>query len=433
MKHYFIFVAFAVLVLASCSTPPQVMIDRAIADGEYSQAAKLHEQYKKKLYDNKSDILIGLNSGMLDYYIGNYEDSISTLQSTETAIEQAYTRSVTGAIASTITSYIQETYAGEEYEDIYINIYNALNYYHLGNIDEASVEIRKLSDKIAFIQAKYDALSAREEEKYLKSMAARYLLRDTNRLGVSVTYRKFVYKSALNDSALGRYLGILFFRAMGMGDSARVDFEAMEQLFFNAERLYNHPIPAVVREELDVKPNEARLNIVGFSGLNPIVVKERVRHELTSTLSFNAPKLLTRPSIVAKVEIQFTNGILFEMGLLENLGQKQTELMTRFAEQEKLLSIKYAPAAVVASSTALWTIGIVPIAISFFTHNKVDTRVSRYFPDRVYVGGITLAPGTYSFNVKYYDTSGGLIESVPFENVRIEAGRLNLVEANCFK
>ena len=297
------------------------------------------------------------------------------------------------------------------------------------------VEIRKLSEKISFIQVKHDILSAREEEKYLKSADARYALRDSQRLGVSVTYRKFVYESALNDSALGRYLGILFFREMGRYDSARVDFELMEQLFFNAERLYNHPIPSTVREELNVSPNEARLNVVGFSGLNPILDKERKYHRNSRLIKYNAPVLVTRPSIVSRVEIEFNDGRIFELELLENLGRKQSELMKRFEEQDRRLSRKYGPIATGVKTFFFISPYFIMMApfVSFFTRNSVDTRAPRYFPDRVYAGGLSLPPGTYSFSVKYYDTSGGLIDAVPYDNMRIDAGRLNLVEAYCLQ
>jgi hypothetical protein len=64
---------------------------------------------------------------------------------------------------------------------------------------------------------------------------------------------------------------------------------------------------------------------------------------------------------------------------------------------------------------------------------KADLRVSRYFPSDAYVTGITLDPGAYSFTVSYYDAAGQVIGRFARSGVKVEAGRLNLVETACLK
>ena len=62
---------------------------------------------------------------------------------------------------------------------------------------------------------------------------------------------------------------------------------------------------------------------------------------------------------------------------------------------------------------------------------QADLRVSRYFPGRVYVGGITLDAGSYSVTVNYYGNRGSIISSEKQENVLVQANKLNLVEFIC--
>jgi hypothetical protein len=52
--------------------------------------------------------------------------------------------------------------------------------------------------------------------------------------------------------------------------------------------------------------------------------------------------------------------------------------------------------------------------------------MGRFFPDKAYAGGINLPPGVYSMTINYYN-SDKLIHSERRENVRAEAGKLNLV------
>jgi hypothetical protein len=62
-----------------------------------------------------------------------------------------------------------------------------------------------------------------------------------------------------------------------------------------------------------------------------------------------------------------------------------------------------------------------------------DLRLSRYFPAKAYVGGITLRPGRYSFSVHYYNRGGRPIASFRYEDVPVLPNRLNLVEVICLR
>jgi hypothetical protein len=63
---------------------------------------------------------------------------------------------------------------------------------------------------------------------------------------------------------------------------------------------------------------------------------------------------------------------------------------------------------------------------------RADLRISRYFPARAYVGGITLEPGLHSYSIIYY-SGGKVVDSFRQENVPIRAGGVNLAEAVCLK
>jgi hypothetical protein len=448
--RYFIAVLI-VLLLSSCRSDPIPRIDEALVVGQYGDALNIHENNKNRLYNNKGEILYELNSGMLNHYAGNYGDSISILQSGERSIEQAFTRSITESIVTFFLNDRNRTYPGEDFEDVYINIFNALNYYHIDQHGSAQVEIRRLIQKLQFIQVKYDLIAAKEEEAYLKNVNTRKAARDTQRLGVAMNYRQFNYKTALNDSVLGRYLGILFYREAGMYDDARIDYEAMERIFYTAVRAYNYQIPSSVREELNVKPNEARLNVISFSGLNPLKGEEkkdyaRNYHEKQAArlrlafpalvTKYKAPTLIDRPSTIGRIELVFNNGRVYQMELLEDLAFTQSELLRPVIEREEnqirksfLNKMSFLGAISLYFTPVIWLGG--PI----ITKNWVDTdtRISRYFPGQVHVSGIGLDPGVYSFKVNYYNEMGEIITSVPYNNVQVVAGKLNLIEAFCLQ
>jgi len=57
-----------------------------------------------------------------------------------------------------------------------------------------------------------------------------------------------------------------------------------------------------------------------------------------------------------------------------------------------------------------------------------DIRMSRYLPDKAYIGGINLDPGTYSVIIKYCN-GYNVIHSDNFPNVTVKNDELNLLHS----
>ena len=56
-------------------------------------------------------------------------------------------------------------------------------------------------------------------------------------------------------------------------------------------------------------------------------------------------------------------------------------------------------------------------------------RISRYFPARASVCGITLEPGFYDIKIDYYDKAGKLSHSDVRQNFELKSENLNLIES----
>jgi hypothetical protein len=79
-------------------------------------------------------------------------------------------------------------------------------------------------------------------------------------------------------------------------------------------------------------------------------------------------------------------------------------------------------------------LGLLSIGTQVFAEasEKADLRISRYFPAKAYVGGITLDPGIYSYTITYY-SGRQAVSSLRQENAEIRATGVNLAEAVCLK
>ncbi|MDR1957236.1 MAG: hypothetical protein LBQ30_10355 [Treponema sp.] len=408
-------------------------IDAAVEGGDHQTGIALIEKDKQALYRNKDLILYYLDKGMIAHYAEAYTDSTQLLQEGERAIEDAYTKSVTMEIGSYLLNDTVKEYDGEDYEDIYINAFNALNYYHQARLEDALVEIRRMNNKLQFLAAKYGEIRTNLQQKALAE-------------GSTIPPNP-ESPSQFSDSALARYLGMLFYRAVGNHDDAQIDRDQLKVAFANAPAVYTYGLPASLDEELAVPPGKARLNVLGFSGLSPVKDAEVIRLPLPNYryIKIALPVMVNRPSQVSRVEVVFDDGQRFDLALLEDMAAVARET---FKEKINLLYLKSVIRATVkgVTSSALDAVAdeteggtsllfsVLSLGTQIFAEasEQADLRISRYFPAKAYVGGITLDPGTYSFTTHYYGANGGRIASFD-TTATVREDQLNLVEVVCLK
>ena len=149
-KPHFLIILLITFLILSCATNRNAFreIDLAVEQANYSLAVeeiRNGQRRTRAIYNEKNAIQLFLDKGLLEHYAGNYAYSSEDLQNAERLIEEAYTKSISENFLSYIINDNVKEYPGEDFEDIYLNVFNALNYYHRGNLEGALVEIRKLS------------------------------------------------------------------------------------------------------------------------------------------------------------------------------------------------------------------------------------------------------------------------------------------------
>jgi hypothetical protein len=254
----------------SCVSRPNPFaeIDYAVVTHDFKKGIEVlrYAQSKKfPLYNEKKAISLFLDKGLLEHYAGNYRNSSQDLQEAERLIEEAFTKSITAEILSYIANDKTKEYRGEDYEDIYLNVFNALNYYHDNNIEGAMVEIRKIS----MSSGKLDMLSRKYENT--NRSAGNYVTNQFRELGFSVNPNLPQGKAVnFSNSALARYLGALFYLGQGKTDDARIEFAQVDAAFKSNPGIYNFPVPKSVAAAQNIPAGKTRLNIIAFTGLSPI-------------------------------------------------------------------------------------------------------------------------------------------------------------------
>jgi hypothetical protein len=426
--------ALFLAAFASCASTSFVKVDGAVNREDFSGGAEIIESSKSSYYAGRDGVLYYLDKGLLCHYAGLYGESSRLLEEGERAVEAAFTKSLTMEMGTYLLNDNVREYGGEDYEDIYINAFNSLNYYHQGDIEGAMVEVRRMNNKARFLAGKYGVILSGLQKKALEESAE---------IPPNINA-----KLNFTDSALARYLGMLFYRSSGHSDDARIDRDQLLVAFANAPNVYKHPVPSSVREELNIPSGMARLNVLGFSGLSPVKQEETLRIFLRQDrwVKISLPVMANRPSGVTGIAVILEDGRRFDLELLENINEVARET---FEKRKSVIYLKTIIRATMKSAASLsldeasekeggntgLVLGILSLATQMYAEasEQADLRISRYFPARAWVGGINLEPGTYSFRVNFYGASGRLLVSQEYKDITIRADTLNLTEAVCLR
>jgi len=431
------------IINLSCAASPKAFrnIDYAVSQSNYTEAIetiKSAQSGKKTLYNGRNAISLYMDKGLLEYYAGNYTESSSDLQNAERLIEEAYTKSITQGFLSYIVNDNTRDYPGEDFEDIYLNVFNALNYYNRGNLEGALVEIRKLSvssGKLAMLGRKYEYTDPKTGDSLSNAV---YRETGINEIPQTLSVN-------FSNSALARFLGALFYQADGNSDSARIEYDQLQRAFVSNKDIYYNPIPAAVEASRNIPSDSARLNIISFTGLSPLKEEKLVshylpfRHPVLRLAFFKLPVLNKRASQITRIEVIVEGEGSFNLELLEDIGAVTEE--TFKARYSNILLktyirtiIKYTVADVAAMEAQKNYGNLAGLLIAAAARSGMDAsesadiRMSRYLPDKAYIGGINLDPGTYDVYINYY-RGHDVIYHETHRDVTVSGGRLNLLQS----
>lgn len=401
--------------------------DRARSSSELERKAD-------SLYSAKDAVLYNLDSGMLHYYEGNYKTAIERLSTAEALIDEYFTKSVTQNTAAFLTNDSELDYAGEDYEDIYLNLFKAIAYYKDDRWEEGFHELEAYKRKSSLLSQR------RSQELALAREAARAQAP----VEKSVTFY---------NSALAEYLTLLYYRSLGDANRVQYSGRMIRDVFASSPAIYPFATPSSLNAEQAVQRNETRLNFVVFSGISPQKI-ERTEY-YSNALVLSLPELVIPQSTVSLIRITAKNtdtGASYNAKLeqIEDLGLVAEDIFKSRAQVVYYKSVARAMTKGTATagasiagdmlsdsdSTALSVLGAVLSGASIANENMTertehaDTRHAKYFPGRADVGGITVEPGTYDIIISYCGRTGKELYHDSLKGVQAEKGKLNLVSAD---
>jgi tetratricopeptide (TPR) repeat protein len=454
--------ATGLLFLVSCASTYTYQAHYLDADALVSQrdfigASKVIEKNKEIVYKEKDRVLYYLDAGMLYHFSGEYEMSNQALSSAEQGIEDLYTKSISKALTSGVLNDNALDYSGEDYEDIYLNIFKALNYIALGDNESALVEIRRVHIKLGILEDKY------------RELINEYNQSDEAEGEIEARELRFY------NSALARYLGMLLYRADGAFDDARIELDEIREAFREQSQLYDFEMPELPEQRgLDGK---AHLSVMAFTGFSPRKMAETFyidtgnnmiyitsvsqnKEYVNEAMGFNFllmpgvdpghhfkfqyPRMDLQGSRIDRIVLLVDGASVKELPLFENMesiGQEIFLIKQPLIVGRSLIRTVIKGIAKEAGKEAMKEqmsndmggllmgalIGVAADVAVDATENA-DLRVSHYFPAYAHALDLPLEPGNHTVQLEYYSGSQ-MVYRDNIGEVYLEEKGMNFVES----
>lgn len=454
-----LYLLISVLCLAGCGTlwtskAQYAGVDRMLERGDFATAKRQVEKSRLRYYPKKDRALYFLDLGLLQHYTGDYRASNQSLEAAEQAMDDAFVKSVTRGATSLLLNDNVLEYPGEDYENIYVNVFKALNYLALDEFDPAFVEIRRIDEKLKVLESRYWKIAQNYEK-------------------ANQTDQPFQPgKSRLQNSALGRWLSLLIYRAEGRQDEAAIDLKKIEAARALAPEIYNFKAPDLSAALTLPAADTVRVSFLSLIGQAPekrantfwihtqanqiFIGNSRERTyggqrlsganviywpgiEAGYTFKFQLPKIEKQGTRVNAVGVKIDGQQrlwLSQIESLENSAEAAFEIrkpLTYLKTVSRTVTKGVATAQAQRAAEEKWgemhglVAGLLAGAGISATENA-DLRISRFFPARASIAEVDLKPGTHRIEFEYYGL-GGMLLHTDATTVQVREKRLNLIES----
>ena len=414
--------------------------DNLVHQERYLDAANYLYQTREDAFSDKDRALLWIDLALLYHYARNDSLSIKYFSLAENAFEELYTKSISKAVGSMFLNDNSLAYSGEDYENIYINMFKALAYYNFGSTEEALVEIRRMTEKLIVLEQRN-----RSAYNEIKSEGSKNI-------------PEYI-SSKFYSSALAHYLGMLLYLKDADYDAARIEKEKIYEAFDTERELFNFQKPNF--DTLFTYSENPVISFITFLGRSPLKYEYQFRIDTFPNMvsisefengewvgyqnmvwpdidgglhaKFAIPKLMKRGTIVNNVEVHVDGKFVTNLVKIESI---ENIAFDTFKREESIIFLKSLTRTItkaianealnkeidkqtggdqfLGNLTRLLTGEIINAT------ENADLRITRYFPCCAVVGNVEVSPGNHDIAVIYKDKNNQTIAVDTFENVNIQ-------------
>jgi hypothetical protein len=428
------------LILSGCATYSDSFgtIQNSLASQKYDNALK---DIEKQSGDKTDRVLYLLNKGMVLRMKRDFAGSNQALEAAKAEMDRLYAVSVSQNAMSFLINDSTVSYGGEDYEQVLVHLYMALNYLELGQKDEARVEalqvdlkLREISSKLSGNRYARDAFTL-----YLTGMIYEDL---GERSDAMISYRDAYNAYKKYQSSYGT----------PMPDELKHDLLRMAQRLGLRDEAaqYSKEFGIPLQATKGDPPKEGELVFIFNNGLAPI------KREKRSTMVAPPPSVMTGNAPAGP-------GVYVTIALPYYESQPNTVVAARISAADKQVSTEPVEnldaiarasldshmAAITARSIARAVVkakiqesvdragqnrnnndagaallGSIFVRVAAVATERADTRSWLTLPAEIQLAQMHLPPGEYTIKVELLDASGQVVNSREYPGFVITEGHM---------
>ncbi len=435
-------VFFLILLILTGCAPSYVKKSAPVLDGlsreDYEEALAALERLKNEPF------LYLVEKGTILHYAEKYEESNEAFREAEQLREELIVPSITEGTISLLTSDVVRSYAGEDYEDIFINYFSILNYLFLDEYEEALVEARKVDIKLKVLEELYEGTLTHKNDAFM-----RYLTGVLYELEGSYNDAFIAYEKSYN--AYAEY-GELY--GMDGPDFLRSDLvrTALWSNLFEEAEYYRELFP-----ELDDRSFPSggfgELLCIFENGLLPHkeekIIEAPIPHDdEVYLLKIAFPVIGRKEAFFSRARVR-VGDLRKESSIVEdlhaiaiqNLKDRELREIARAATRtalkyvitqqsrkvgEKLGKEKNDTTSTERSKALGWLFGSIANLFGYATEHA-DLRSWRSLPQNIQLLRLELPEGSYDVQVQLLDRKGRVARTISYSQVSVKEGEISFL------
>lgn len=405
----------------------QNQLRQSLAAGNLDRSGNLLDQFSRTgIYRSNDQVLLDLERGTIHYLMGNHRQSLGYFQEAEQEIDRLFGTSAERAFRALLQNDLVLEYQGEDYEDVMINLFNALSFIHLNDPDAATVEARRASFKL-------EQLSIRN-----LGLAETFSQRDTLKTDLNPGWTPG--RTHIQASPFGHFLSYVIFSRQGREDNARIEYERFRSAFatnFPGQRWTDPRQDNFSGASGSQRvPPAGNVLILGFGGEAPTKRSNEVRiysNDLRTYIKYSVPSIVNHGSRIHRAEAVINGVQTVPMPLLDDFAATAVEVfnvrrplivaraVVRSVTKHLLSQGAQRLARRELGDTAGAAAGILG-AIFTEASEIADLRSWQTMPGRVHGQTVNLPPGNHEISIRYFDRNNRLIHQQT-ETITVEEDR----------
>jgi hypothetical protein len=385
------------------------------------------ETLERQRHPPRDRLLTLLNKAMLERMNGDYAASNTTFEAAKASMEELRGLSLREQSQSLLINDATRSYAGEEFEQVLVHLYMALNYLQLGNLIDARVEALQVDERLREITQRLP------ENRY-------------------------------TEDALARYLTGMIYEELGERSDAMIAYRKAYEAYRRYEQNYSVAIPESLKHDLlrlsqqmgltgemrqyrkefrierwmsaDELAEQGELIFLLHNGLAPIRREHAVTvpdPALDHFVRIALPYYETRPTPVdgARVTAGGTSASAEVAEDIRAIALKDLETkmpaITARALARAVLKAQMAKAARENArqqnqNNAGAAVAAIAVEIAGLVTERADTRSWLTLPSRIHLARLPLPPGTYTVKVDLLGDDGQIVSTQEYANMVIRRG-----------